>query len=101
MPDLTLDILPQADADLEDIWLYTAHTWSIAQADHYIITLHRSFEMLCDMPTIARERPEITPPVRIHPSGQHYVIYRVVGETLTVLRVIHNRRSWQTLLGET
>ena len=101
MPDLTLNILPQADADLEDIWLYTAQTWSIVQADHYIIALHKSFMLLCDIPTIARERPEIAPPVRVYPSGRHYVIYRVAGETLTVLRVIHNRRNWQPLLEET
>ncbi|WP_425434462.1 type II toxin-antitoxin system RelE/ParE family toxin [Nioella sediminis] len=69
MPDLSLDILPQADADLEDIWPHTAHAWSIAHADHYIVTLYGSSEMLCDLPTVARERPEITPPARVHPIG--------------------------------
>jgi plasmid stabilization system protein ParE len=26
---------PLAEADLEDIWLYTFQTWSSEQADHY------------------------------------------------------------------
>lgn len=29
-------LTPKAEADLEDIWFYTAESWSPAQADRYI-----------------------------------------------------------------
>lgn len=97
---LSLNILPQADADLEEIWLYTANEWSIEQADSYIIGLHTTFSILCETPEIARERTEFTPPVRLHPSGQHHVIYRIEGASLSVIRILHNRRNWQTYLSK-
>ncbi len=100
MADLRLDLRPEADADLEAIWLYTAETWSIAQANRYISRLYETFETLRQMPTLAREHRQISPPVRLHPSGQHYVVYRVEGTALSVIRILHTRRNWQTLLSD-
>ncbi len=50
------------------------------------------------MPEIARERPEFDPPVRIHPSAQHVIIYRIEGNYLTILRVLGGRQNWQAVL---
>ena len=36
---------------------------------------------------MAREREEFTPPVRIHPSGSHLVIYRREGQGVEIIRV--------------
>jgi toxin ParE1/3/4 len=33
------ELTPQALADLEGIWLYSAETWSSGQADRYIDSL--------------------------------------------------------------
>lgn len=100
MAKLSLNILLQADADLEEIWLYSANEWSIEQADSYITGLYATFSMLCETPEIARERSEITPPVRLHPSGQHHVIYRIEGTSISVIRILHNRRNWQMFLSK-
>ena len=50
------------------------------------------------MPFLARERREFTPPVRIHPSGKHLVVYRVEAEELLVIRVLGGQQDWQSLL---
>lgn len=97
---LRLLLTPSASADLEAIWLYTFETWSMAQADRYIDALSNSFEVLRDMPEIARERPEFSPPMRIHPTGQHLIVYRSSDEALTVIRVLGNRQNWQVILGD-
>ena len=91
-------LTPMAEADLEDIWLYTAQTWSPDQADTYIDNLVRVIETLVAMPTIARERDEFDPPVRIHPAAAHLIIYRIEEAFLTVIRILGGRQNWRAML---
>lgn len=93
-----LRLRPRAEADLEDIWQYGAAEWSAEQADRYIDGLAAVFDLLCAMPVIARERAEFTPPVRIHPTGLHLVIYRIADDHLDILRVLGGRQDWQKVL---
>ena len=91
-------LTPAAEADLTEIWLYTAENWTVAQADRYMDSLERTFDTLLSMPEIARERMEFEPPVRIHPSAQHIVIYRILEDHLAILRVLGGRQNWQAHL---
>ena len=91
-------LTPRAEADLEDIWRYGAAEWSPEQADLYIDGLVAVFDLLRAMPGIARERPEFTPPVRLHPTGPHLVIYRIAAPHLEILRVVGGRQDWQKLM---
>jgi toxin ParE1/3/4 len=91
-------LTPRAEADLEDIWRYGAAEWSPDQADRYIDGLAAVFDLLSAMPRLAREHTEFAPPVRIHPSGPHLVIYRISGNHLDVLRILGGRQDWQKLL---
>ena len=63
-------LTPQAQADLVGIWRYSADTWSVDQADAYLRDLDQKLRDLCRAPTVARERTEITPPVRLLPHGR-------------------------------
>lgn len=94
----SLRLMPQAESDMEEIWLHGAAEWSLEQADRYIDGITALFDLLCAMPGIARERPEFKPPVRIHPSGAHLIIYRTVGDQLDVLRILGGRQDWPRLL---
>ncbi|MEB3419070.1 type II toxin-antitoxin system RelE/ParE family toxin [Salipiger marinus] len=97
--DLTgIRLRPRAQADLEDIWRFGAETWSPEQADRYLDGLLAAFGLLREMPLIARERDEFSPPVRIHPTGPHLVIYRIADRHLDVLRVLGGRQDWHRLL---
>ena len=87
-----------AENDLSDIWRFTARTWSIEQADAYLRGLDAQFDALSRHPEMAREFSEIDPPVRLFPFRSHVIIYRVEEAVLVVLRVLHNRRHWRTLL---
>lgn len=89
---------PKAESDLEEIWYHTALTWSEAQADRYIESLVVVFDVLLAMPKMARERMDFVPPVRIHPTGAHLIIYRANESFLDILRVLGGQRDWQLLL---
>jgi toxin ParE1/3/4 len=97
----TYRLAPAAEADLEDIWLYTARNWSIDQADRYTDALEAAFDTLVAMPEIARERREFDPPVRVHPCAQHVIIYRIEADHLVILRVLGGRQDWQAALDST
>jgi toxin ParE1/3/4 len=91
-------LTPAAQRDLEDIWLYTAQTWSMAQADRYSDIMEDTFDRLLFMPEMARERSEFDPPVRIHPSAEHLIIYRVERDQLVILRVLGAGQDWHAIL---
>ncbi len=88
---------PEAQSDLNGIWDYTAEMWSLDQADAYLLGLDEKLRFLCSSPEIARERPEIDPPVRLHPYRSHLIIYRIEETHLAIIRVVHNRQNWQAL----
>ena len=87
-------LTPAARADLEAIWRYTAERWSVAQAEAYLTGLKAMLDGLIVNPRIARERTELTPPVRIHPYGSHIIIYTIATDHLAVIRVRHAREDW-------
>lgn len=91
-------LTPAAQDDLADIWLYTLQQWSIEQADRYADILEDTFDRLLFMPEMARERPEFDPPVRIHPSAEHLLVYRIQQDHLVILRVLGAGLDWQAIL---
>lgn len=91
-------LTPAAQRDLEEIWLYSAQTWSMAQADRYIDIIEDTFDRLLFMPEMARERSEFDPPVRIHPNAEHLIIYRLEQDQLIILRVLGAGQDWQAVL---
>ena len=91
-------LAPAAQNDLEGIWLYTLEQWSPQQADRYADILEDTLDRLLFMPEMARERPEFDPPVRIHPSAEHLIVYRIEGDLLVILRILGAGQNWQAIL---
>jgi toxin ParE1/3/4 len=65
------------------------------QARQYHDELFAIFETIAAFPRIARERMELSPPMRIHPFKAHLVVYRVEesGDIL-IVRVRHAHEDW-------
>jgi toxin ParE1/3/4 len=95
---LKVRLAPEAERDLENIWVHTVTMWSIDQAEHYIDDITSIFDLLSTSPLIARERNEFTPPVRIHRHQSHVIIYRVNGDCIDIVRVVHMKQNWSALL---
>lgn len=89
---------PRALADLDEIWRFSAETWSIEQADRYVDELARVFETIASMPTLARERPEFAPPVRIHVHERHLIVYTVAADHVAIVRLLGGRQDWLSIL---
>lgn len=91
-------ITPRTQQDLEEIWRYSADIWSPDQADAYIDNLIQTIDTLAAMPSLALEKSEFTPPVRIHPTGRHLVIYRIEVDYLLIIRILGGQQDWQAVL---
>ncbi|MDR0810507.1 MAG: type II toxin-antitoxin system RelE/ParE family toxin [Gemmobacter sp.] len=91
---------PAAESDLSGIWLHGSASWGVEQAERYADNLFGVFDLLAEFPEMARERSEFKPPVRIHSSGSHLVIYRLEGQGIEIIRVLHAHQNLMSYLQE-
>lgn len=85
----------RAEADVIEIFVSGAQRFGLEQAEAYHTALERTFELIALHPRLAQERSEIVPPVRIHPSGAHVIVYTVdANDDVLIVRVRHGREDW-------
>ena len=85
-----------ADAEVSAIFVEGVRKFGVGQAEGYLDGLRRAFELLARFPSLARERSEIDPPVRVYPYAAHIIIYELAGDDIVILRVRHGREEWST-----
>ncbi|NAO28877.1 type II toxin-antitoxin system RelE/ParE family toxin [Pseudomonas syringae pv. dysoxyli] len=82
-------LTPAAEMDLEDIWRYTAQTWSVQQANDYTDTLATIFDELASWPSRARACDEIRKGYR-RISIEHHTVYLTVElYGVAIVRILH------------
>jgi toxin ParE1/3/4 len=81
---------PLAEADLEDIWLYTFQTWSSEQADQYHRAMVSTFEALASDRKQGRA-VDVRPGYFKERSGSHMIYFRRVESKIEIMRVPHGR----------
>jgi toxin ParE1/3/4 len=81
----------RAEADLFDIADYTRQTWGEAQCARYLDQLEDSCQRLADNPMLGRPCEHIRPGLRRREQGKHVVFYRRDGNTILILRILHER----------
>jgi toxin ParE1/3/4 len=83
-----------ADEDLIGIYSYGARIFGAPQAERRFADLMVCFELLAERPMVARERPELSPPVRVHFHKTHVIAYLVRGDEILIVRVLDGRQDW-------
>ena len=58
-------------------------------ADAYLQSLEKTLLLIANQPHLARLRTEYTPPVRIHPWRNHYILYLDQAEAVLIVRILH------------
>lgn len=80
-----------AEADINSILLYTWQQWGEEQRDRYEATLDRAITNLADFAEAGVRVPRIFPGCRIRPVGRHILYYRIMGDVIEVVRILHER----------
>jgi toxin ParE1/3/4 len=95
-----LRVAPEAAIELHDIWDYiTAQSGHRKTADHAIEAIVDRFAVLARRPHVGRRRDDLRPGLRSFPAGNYVILYRIDGDDVIILRVIHGRRDLPALLG--
>ena len=85
---------PRARADLADIWDYTATRWGAERAEHYLRQLQACIEAAAVEPRLGRSCDDIRSGYRKYPAGSHVLFYRVLGNGIDVVRILHGRMDF-------
>jgi toxin ParE1/3/4 len=79
---------PIARSDLQEASEYGDAAFGIHATDRYFKELDQVFELLAQFPSMARERSEFDPPVRVHHHGRHFIAYEIEQDQVRILRVL-------------
>lgn len=91
---------PLAETDLENIWAYSFQTWGEAQADRYLEQLELGVRRLLDNPNLGKARENIRAGYHSIQINRHIVYYRMQGQQVEIVRVLHERMDpWHHLGG--
>lgn len=82
---------PAARADLDEIWDFTRDLWGDDQAKNYVREIERAILRVAGTPMIGRACDEVRPGYRRHAVGSHTLYYRVIGDVIGVVRILHKR----------
>lgn len=93
-PDNRYTVTPAARADLDDIWRYTAETWSPDQAERYTNDLIDAFEALAKEPDRGRVLHQQPAGYRYWSSGRHFIFYRMRDGHPEIVRLLHKQRDF-------
>ncbi len=100
MKSLPYLISNKAIADLEEIWIYTVETWSLAQADRYYSLIFDEINHICEQPTTGKSMDHIRKGYRASKVKSHLIFYRIVNDAIEIIRILHEKMDIDTRLTE-
>ena len=93
-------LAPEVQSELDNLWYYIAReSGSIEIADRLLDSITDRFFLLASHPYAGRLRDDLRPELRSFPVGQYVIIYRVSGEDVLILHVVHGSRDIENLFG--
>ncbi len=90
-------LLPAAEQDLQEIWLYIAQDNPKA-ADKLLDRIEAQCELLANHPQLGPARDDIAKGLRYYPLANHLILYRIVKKNIEIVRVVHGARNILDLL---
>jgi len=88
---MRLVIADAAQADLRAIKRYSAQEWGAARGARYMAANQVRFSALLRHPDLGPDRTDLGAAYRSLLVGGHVIFYRHDGETVEIIRVLHQR----------
>jgi toxin ParE1/3/4 len=100
MKSLPYIISKEAIADLDEIWYYTVEKWSVEQANRYYDLIFQEIDYICKRPHSGMPLDDIRKGYRVSKVKSHLVFYKVVAETIEIIRILHQRMDIENRLND-
>jgi toxin ParE1/3/4 len=91
---MTPRLSAKALADLDSIWAYSQTQWGDGQAESYLRRIQQAIALVASDLRRARPCDELRPGYRRIAAGSHVIFCRQMGETLEVIRILHQRMDF-------
>lgn len=100
-PPYIARLTQEAKRDLAEIRTYTIQRFGREQWSVYQQRIEAAIQKLCQTPQLGRDVSYLALELnRFHigrPKGSHYLYYRLVGQYLVLVRVIHDAQSPESI----
>ncbi len=94
-----LDIKAAARAELAQIYEFSVAEFGWQVAEAYMIGLRQAFDRLLEFPFLGPVYPDVTPEVRVFLHRSHRIFYRIEGDLVLIVRVLHKHRDLRSVFG--
>ena len=94
-------ISEKAVEDINNIWIYTAENWSVAQADRYYNLIYDEIEYIVNNFDMARDFGKIRKSYKCSKVKSHLIFFKKnkINE-IEVVRFLHERMDIESILKE-
>jgi toxin ParE1/3/4 len=94
-------ISKKAIEDLENIWTYTLHKWSVEQADRYYNLIINEIEFLSKNFLTGKPMDHIKSGYRASIIKSHLIFYRKSNDNrIEIIRILHQRMDVENRISE-
>jgi toxin ParE1/3/4 len=100
MKTLPFVISKKAVSDLGEIWPYTVEKWSVEQADRYYNLIFDEINYIRKNSNTGKSMEHVRKGYRASKVKSHLIFYRVVNDTIQVIRILHGRMDIENRLND-
>lgn len=86
-----------AEVDMVAVWEYVARD-NLSAADRLIDRFTAAFERIAQFPEAGERYQHPTGEFRIGIVSPYLIFYKIVGDEVDIVRVLHSARKWEELL---
>jgi len=86
---------PKAKLDLSDIWDYTLAEWGIDQAEKYVRELWAMIQNQASDHSTSVDICDVRNGYRKIRSGSHVIFFKLTGDGIDVVRILHQRMDFE------
>lgn len=97
---MKLDIAAAARADLRAIHSYSVEHWGKVRAAVYLDNILAKMRALAESALSGAPADEVRPGLRRQLAGSHVIWFRIEGDRLKVIRVLHQSRETGLWIGQ-
>ena len=95
-----VNLSPEADEDLIEIWGYLAHEASERVANRQLREIDAACARLKAWPYSGRSRDELLAGMRSVPIPPYAMFYRIQNDVVEIVRVLHGRRDIASIFAD-
>jgi toxin ParE1/3/4 len=92
---VTLHFTKAAVTDLQAIRDYTLDTWGEEQETAYLKRLWSRFGQMLESPARFRSRDDLFEGCQIAAEGRHVILFRIEGDILQIVRILHSAMDFK------